>query len=59
MWEHSPQPGVPPLHPVLTLVSTAIGFEISVARLMEPNQNRHNLAQAQAARSFAVLQSIP
>jgi hypothetical protein len=35
-----------------------ISFEIAVARLMEPNQNRHNFAQAQAANPSSSLQPV-
>ncbi len=34
-----------------------IGFEIAVARLMKPNQNRHDFAQTQVAAAIANLES--
>jgi len=34
-----------------------ISFEVAVTRLMEGNQKRHDLAQAQAARSVPALES--
>jgi len=35
-----------------------VGFEVAIVGLMKPNQNRHDLAQAQTARSSASLQAV-
>ncbi len=47
--------GTIPLQADLLLV---IGFEVTVVGLMEPDQNRHDFTEAQAAGPFALLQAI-